>query len=115
MINCHNCTGSTLQKLNNTDGLSGVSLVVCHKESNNDEDHLLSNKTSPTSAGGNSATALLGKSIEKHGQTLVDIAKKEKGRLEKGTSGRVCSGFPFVSSYGLTHRGIRTLMLSVYI
>ncbi len=58
------------------------------RNNNNDDDKSLSNKTSPASTGGNSAIASLGKSIEKHGQTLVDIAKndakeKEKDRLDK--------------------------------
>ena len=49
---------------------------------------MLSNKTSPTSAGTNSAIVLLGNSIEKHGQALIDIAKvntneKEQDRLKK--------------------------------
>ena len=92
MLNRHDLLGSALQRLNNSvlsaNGSSGVPWVVCHLENITDEDDLLTNKTSPTSAGGNSAIASLGKSIEKHGQTLVDIAKiyakeKEKDRLEK--------------------------------
>jgi hypothetical protein len=55
---------------------------------NTEEDDELTNKTTPTSSGGNSAISSLGKSIERHGQRLVDIAKidakeKEKDRQEK--------------------------------
>ncbi len=73
--------------MSSANGSSGVPSVV-RRNNNNDDDKSLSNKTSPASAGGNSAIASLGKSIEKHGQTLVDIAKidakaKEKDRLDK--------------------------------
>jgi hypothetical protein len=91
MLHRHDLLGSALQRLNNSvssaNGSSGVPSVV-RRNNNNDDDESLSNKTSPASAGGNSAIASLGKSIEKHGQTLVDIAKidakeKEKDRLDK--------------------------------
>jgi hypothetical protein len=91
MLQRHDLLGLALQRLNNSvssaNGSSGVPSVV-RQNNNNDDDDSLSNKTSPPSAGGNSAIVSLGKSIEKHGQTLVDIAKidaeeKEKDRLEK--------------------------------
>ena len=92
MLHRHDLLGSALQRLNNSvssaNGSSGVPSVVRQNNNNDDDDSALSNKTSPPSAGGNSAIVSLGKSIEKHGQTLVDIAKidaeeKEKDRLEK--------------------------------
>ena len=73
--------------VSSANGSIGVPSVVCRLD-NTEYDNLLTNKTTPTSAGGNSAIASLGKSIKRHGQTLVDIAKidskeKEKDRLEK--------------------------------
>ena len=87
MLNRHDLLGSALQRLNNSvssvNGSSGVPSVVRR----NDEEDSLTNK-SLASAGGNSAIESLGKSIEKHGQSLVDIAKldakeKEMDRREK--------------------------------
>jgi hypothetical protein len=89
MLNRHDLLGSALQRLNNSvssaNGSIGVPSVV-RRLDNTEDDDSLTNKTTPTSAGANSAIASLGKSIERHGQTLVDIAKidakeKEKDRL----------------------------------
>ncbi len=59
-------------------------MVVCHAP-NNDVDSM-SERTTPASAGNNSVMALLGKSIEKHGQSLNDVARidaKQKVTLAK--------------------------------
>jgi hypothetical protein len=73
-----NLLGSALQKLNNnvsaTNGASGVLSVVIDRAAFNKDNDLLSDKTTPMSAGG-SVIASLGKSIEKHGQSLVEVAK----------------------------------------
>jgi hypothetical protein len=58
ILNHHDLLGLALQKLYNTVSLAGVSLVVCHG-ANNDDD-LMSNKTSPTSAGNSLAILPLG-------------------------------------------------------
>ena len=89
MLNRHDLLGSSLQKLNNTvslaNGSCGVPSVVCHSARANsiDDDLLSDNKTSPTSTTGNSAIATLGKSIEKHGQSLVDVAKMQEKEKDK--------------------------------
>ncbi len=88
MLNKHDLLSSALQKLNNTmslaNGASGVPLVLsCALNDNVD---LMSEQTKPTSAGINLVMALLGKSIEKHGQTLIDVARidaKQKVTLTK--------------------------------
>ncbi len=88
MLNIHDLLGSALQKNNivsATNGSSGVPSVVVHCC----DDNLISDRTSPTSSGG-SVIAPLGKSIEKHGQSLLDVAKmdaKEKGKEECTRSG----------------------------
>ena len=75
-----------LQKLNNTvslaNGSSGVPLVVRRSANSIDDDLLSDNKTSPTSAG-NSAIATLVKSIEKHGQSLLHVAKIQEKEKDK--------------------------------
>ena len=83
MLNIYDLLGSALQKLSNdvsaTNGSSGVPSVVGGPRRRDDDS--ISDKTSPTSSGG-SVIASLGKSIEMHGQSLVDVAKmdaKEKG------------------------------------
>jgi hypothetical protein len=77
MLNHHDLLGSALQKLNNnvsaTNGASGVPSVVNRSGDNNDNESL-SDKTTPTLTG-DSVIASLGKSIEKHGQSLVEVAK----------------------------------------
>jgi hypothetical protein len=83
MLNFHDLLGSALQKSSNdvsaTNGSSGVPSVVGGPRRRDDDS--ISDKTSPTSSGG-SVIASLGKSIEMHGQSLVDVAKmdaKDKG------------------------------------
>jgi hypothetical protein len=56
-------------------------LVVC-RSANSIDDDSLSDKKSPTSAG-NSAIATLVKSIEKHGQSLLDVAKMQEKEKDK--------------------------------
>jgi hypothetical protein len=87
MLNKHDLLGWALQKLNNTvsvaNGACGVP-SVCHVP--NDDVHSMSERTTPTSAGNNLVMALLGKSIEKHGQSLIDVARidaKQKVTLAK--------------------------------
>ncbi len=77
ILHRHDLLGSALQKLNNnvsaTNGASGVPSVI-NRSANNDDNDSLSDKTTPTSTGG-SVIASLGKSIEKHGQSLIEVAK----------------------------------------
>lgn len=82
MLNRHDLLGSALQKLSSdvsaTNGSSGVLSVVVRRRDNDS----ISDRTSPTLSGG-SVIASLGKSIEKHGKSLLDVAKmdaKEKGK-----------------------------------
>ncbi len=77
ILHRHDLLGSALQTLNNnvsaTNGANGVPSVI-NRSANNDDNDLLSDKTTPTSTGG-SVIASLGKSIEKHGQSLIEVAK----------------------------------------
>jgi hypothetical protein len=77
MLNKHDLLGSALQKLDNTvsaaNGASGVPSVVCCAP--NDDADSMSERTTPTSEGNNSVMVSLGKSIEKHGQFLIDVAR----------------------------------------
>ena len=88
MLNKHDLLSSALQKLNNTvsavNGTSGVPSVV--RRAPNDDADLMLEQTTPTSAGNNSVIVSLGKSIEKHGQSLIDVARidaKQKVTLSK--------------------------------
>ena len=79
MLDHHDLLGSALQKLNNlvssTNGSNGVPSVIGANATyggvSTEEDSLL------TTTQGQSDIASLGKSIEKHGQSLLDIAKIE--------------------------------------
>jgi hypothetical protein len=92
MLDKHALLGSALQKLNNsvsaTNGAGGVPSVV--RAVNKDADD--GSASSSRSSTGNSTTiASLGKSIEKHGQSLVAVARmetqdREKERLRKEKS-----------------------------
>jgi hypothetical protein len=77
MLNKHDLLGLALQKLNNTvsvaNGASGVPSVV-RRAPNDNADSMLE-RTTPTSAGNNLVMASLGKSFEKHGQSLIDVVR----------------------------------------
>jgi hypothetical protein len=84
MLDKHALLGSALQKLNNsvsaTNGAGGVPSVV--RAVNKDADD--GSASSSRSSTGNSTTiASLGKSIEKHGQSLVAAARMETEDREK--------------------------------
>jgi hypothetical protein len=72
ILSHHDLLGSVLLKLS-TAMLTTCGLSKVHHLENSDDDQL-SNKTTPTTAG-SSVIPLLGKSIEKHWQSLVDFAK----------------------------------------
>ncbi len=84
MLNTHDLLGSALQRLNNTvsatNGSSGVPSVIRATGNNNNEDDA---SDGPSSKGSNSVIASLGKSIEKHGQSLVDVAKIDANQKDK--------------------------------
>jgi hypothetical protein len=85
MLNTHDLLGSALQRLNNnvsaTNGSSGVPSVIRAGGNNNNEDDASDGPSSKGST--NSVIASLGKSIEKHGQSLLDVAKIDANQKEK--------------------------------
>ena len=86
MLDRHGLLGSALQKLNNTvsatNGSNGVPSVVRTKDKDDLSMYEKTDKTTPTLTG-NSLMASLGNSIEKHGQSLVSVAKIDAQQKEK--------------------------------
>ncbi len=79
-----NKDGYTKEVMSVANGASGFPSVFCCAP--NDDADLMLERTSPTSAGNNSVMVSLGKSIEKHGQSLIDVARidaKQKVTLAK--------------------------------
>ena len=83
LLDRHGLLGSALQKLivsvSATNGSNGVPSVV-HGD---DNDSLTENSTSQTKSKQNDDIVSLGRSIEQHGQSLVNVAKIEAGGKEK--------------------------------
>jgi hypothetical protein len=83
LLGRHGLLGSALQKLNvsvsATNGSNGVPSVV-HGD---DNDSLTENSTSQTKSKQNDDIVSLGRSIEQHGQSLVNVVKIEADGKEK--------------------------------